>query len=105
MPTRSGTWVGNLGGIACMSGFTYRYNVGQTCGGTGEHRVPNAVNSRARPNAAPFYVNAPAGDFHLKAGAAAIDRGDPNTYPRRDRSKRLRAVGSAPDAGAFEFRP
>jgi hypothetical protein len=105
MPTRDGIWIGNLGGITCMRGFTYRYNVGETCGGTGDFRVPNAVNSRARPNSAPFYVNAPAGDFHLRPGSAAINRGDPKTFPRRDRADRVRAAGSAPDAGAFEFRP
>jgi len=105
LPTRDGTWIGNLGGITCMRGFTYRYNVGETCGGTGDFRVPNAVNSQARPNSAPFYLGAPAGDFRLKAGSAAINRGDPKTYPRFDRAKRRRAMGSAPDAGAFEFRP
>jgi hypothetical protein len=80
----------------------YRYNVGQTCGGTGELSVANAVNSRTSPNAAPFYVNAPAGDFHLKSGTAPIDRGDTNAYPPTDKDKNTRPIGPAPDAGAYE---
>ena len=102
LPGGSSAWVGNLGGITCVKAFTYRYNVGQVCGGVGDFAVGRAVNSRTAPNQAPFYVNAPAGDFRLKAGAAAINRGDPKTYPRTDRTRKHRPVGSAPDAGAYE---
>jgi hypothetical protein len=103
LPGGSSIWVGNLGGISCVRAFTYRYNVGQVCGGTGDFAAGRAVNSRTAPNQAPFYVNAPAGDFRLKAGAAAINRGDPKTYPHIDRTRKQRPVGSAPDAGAYEY--
>jgi Fibronectin type III domain len=103
LPGGGSTWIGNLGGISCVKAFTYRYNVGQVCGGTGDFASGRAVNSRTTPNQAPFYVNAPGGDFRLKAGAAAINRGDPKTYPRTDRTRKQRPVGSAPDAGAYEY--
>jgi hypothetical protein len=97
------SWIGNLGGIQCVSPFTYRYNVGQTCGGVGDFPVSPAINDAQHPNQAPFYVNAPAGDFHLRPGSAAIDRGDPGNFPPTDRDGWIRPVGPAPDAGAYEF--
>ena len=54
------------------------------------------------PNQAPFYVDAPRGNFRLRAGAAAIDRGDRGTFPRLDGDRKRRPVGGAPDAGAYE---
>lgn len=41
-------------------------------------------------------------DFHLKRGAAAINRGYRGSYPRRDIDGNRRPRGSAPDAGADE---
>jgi hypothetical protein len=105
LPGSSSTWIGNLGGISCVRAFSYRHNVGQTCGGVGDVRVSNAVNGKSSPNAAPFYVNAPSGDFRLRRGAVAINRGDPKVYPRIDAARRVRPIGPAPDAGAYEFRP
>jgi hypothetical protein len=98
----SGQWYGNLGGIDCIAAFTYKYNVGHTCGGTGETAIANATNDAAHPNQAPFYINAPAGDFHLKPGAAAINKGDPTRYPPTDKDGNTRPLGTAPDAGAYE---
>jgi hypothetical protein len=103
LPGGGSSWVGNLGGIECVSAFTYRYNVGQTCGGVGDYPVSPAVNTRENPNQAPFYVNAPALDFHLRPGSAAIDRGDPLNFPPTDRDGWIRPVGPAPDSGAYEF--
>jgi len=102
--TGAGQWYGNLGGIDCAPEWVYRRNVGDTCGGVAEIRVSKAVNDRSSPNAAPFYVNAPAGDFRLRRGAIAINKGDPKAFPRRDAAKRPRPNGRAPDAGAYEFR-
>jgi hypothetical protein len=48
------------------------------------------------------YANAAAGDLHLKAGAAAIDHGDPTDYPTKDIDGNARPGGAAPDAGADE---
>jgi hypothetical protein len=102
-PGGGSRWYGNLGGIDCSSAFTYSYNVGETCGGKGEVLVRNATNDRTHRNRAPFYVNAPAGDFRLRPGALAIDRGDPGAHPAVDKLRKRRPAGRAPDAGAYEF--
>ena len=101
----AGKWYGNLGSDGrCIPEFVFRYNVGETCGGVGEIPVTRATNDSSHPNQAPFYVNAPAGNFQLRPGSAAINRGDPDTFPPRDGSFHNRLIGSAPDAGAYEFR-
>jgi hypothetical protein len=101
----SAKFYGNLGadGACGAPEWTYSYNVGETCRGTGEIAVRDATNSSSRPNRAPFYVNAPGGDFHLRAGAFPINRAHPDAYPGSDRDGKNRLVGSAPDAGAYEF--
>ena len=50
-------------------------------------------------------MNAAAGDLHLKPGSAAIDSGDPASYPARDIDGNARPGGAAPDAGADEVMP
>jgi hypothetical protein len=100
--TGAAQWYGNLGGILCANEFVYKYNVGDTCGGVGDYAVANPINWGGSPNGAPFYVNAPAGDFRLKAGSAAINRGDPTRYPSSDKAGAARPLGGAPDAGAYE---
>ena len=78
-------WKGNLGGgNGCIAAFTYSYNVGETCGGTGEVPVSPAVNTASFPNQAPFYADAPDDDFHLVSGADAIGAGDPLDHPGFD---------------------
>ncbi len=42
------------------------------------------------------------GDFHLRAGSPALGRGDPASFPARDRAGTCRPQGKLPDAGAFE---
>jgi hypothetical protein len=61
------------------------------------------------PRCGPHSKIAPSGfvdpvrmDFRLEKGAAAIDAGDPDSYPRRDIFSRRRPRGKAPDAGAYE---
>jgi hypothetical protein len=50
------------------------------------------------------FVNAAAGDFHLVAGAAAIDAGrDLGELVTTDKDGKDRPVGVLPDMGAFEF--
>lgn len=48
------------------------------------------------------FRDAAALDFHLSAGAAAIDAGDPDNSPARDIDGDARPAGAAPDAGADE---
>jgi chitodextrinase len=98
--TGAGRYYGNLGGIQCESEMVYSYNVGDTCGGTGDMPVANATNDASHPNQAPFYVNAPNGDFHLVAGAAPINHGDPSNCPATDMDGQARSQPC--DAGADE---
>ena len=52
--------------------------------------------------AASGFANPGALDFHLTAGAAAIDSGNPANFPALDIDGQSRPIGSAPDAGADE---
>lgn len=54
--------------------------------------------------AASRFVNPGRIDFHLRAGAAAINRGDPKSFPRVDIDGQRRPRGRKPDAGADESR-
>lgn len=77
----------------CNSRVTYSHNVwsGAKCG-------------RTDRNAPSGFLN-PAGlDLRLKPRAAAIDRGDPKSFPRTDIDGKRRPSGRAPDAGAYELR-
>ena len=86
--------VGNVAGgtqLGGISSITYRRNVwnGAKCGTTDV-------------NAALGFVNAGAMNYHLVAGAAGVDRGDPADAPATDHDGVARPKGGAPDAGAFE---
>ena len=62
-------------------------------------------SARPPPSAtttAPFgWVNPAAYDFRLNSGSPAINAGDPNDAPARDREGNAR--NGVPDAGAYEF--
>ncbi len=49
------------------------------------------------------FVNATAGDYHLRAGSPAIDAADPSGSPPQDLEGHQRPAGSRSDIGAFEF--
>jgi chitodextrinase len=68
----------------------WRYNViqGGTCGSTDK-------------NAAPGFIDAN-NNLHLASGSAALNAGDPSSYPSKDIDGQSRPMGSAPDAGADE---
>ena len=78
------------GGPGPVAPLVYRYNVLQ--GGTCSSTDYNAPSGFIDPNS----------DLHLLLGAAAINRGDPTSYPTRDIDGQLRPLGGAPDAGADE---
>lgn len=74
-------------------------------------RVDGVENIVVGPDEDPGFVNVAAGDLHLVAGSAAIDRGGPleSGAPAADRqyvsagvSVPRTTVGAAPDLGAFE---
>jgi hypothetical protein len=77
--------------LHCDSRITYSHNVwdGGVCGAT-DVDAPSG------------FVDAAAGDLHLRPGAAAIGRGDPADYPATDIDGHRRPRGSAVDAGADE---
>jgi hypothetical protein len=72
--------------------INWRYNVmeGGTCSSTDR-------------NAGSQFVD-PRNNLHLKPGAVAIDRGDPQSYPRQDIDGTRRPRGGRPDSGADEAR-
>jgi hypothetical protein len=73
-----------------VAAINWRYNViqGGTCGPTDL----NAPEGFLDPNS----------NLHLKPGAAAIDAGDPTSYPTSDIDGQSRFLGARPDAGADE---
>ena len=101
----SAKYYGNLGadGDCKAPEWTYSYNVGETCHGTGEVSVTRATNDRSHPTQAPFYVGAATGDFHLRPGSPAVNRGDPASFPVTDVDGGNRPLAAAPDAGAYEY--
>ena len=76
---------------ACSSRVSYARNVwqGATCNATDK-------------NAPSGFRNPAALDYHLNAGSAAINAGDPTNYPAFDMDGQARPMGGAPDAGADE---
>jgi hypothetical protein len=63
--------------------------------------------SATRPNVmgeAPGFVSVDTDDFHLAEGSPLIDQGDPTYASGTDFDGNPRAVGAAPDIGAFERR-
>lgn len=78
-------------GGSCGGGVTSSYNVWRSggCGGT---------DRRADPG----FRNAARFDFHLARGSAAVNRGHPSSFPRRDIDGQRRPIGHRADAGADE---
>jgi len=76
---------------ACSSAQRYAYNVwaGAACSTTDRHRPLR-------------FVDAAAMNLNLRADSAAVDAGDPGSYPGTDKFGNLRFFGTAPDAGAAE---
>lgn len=107
LPAPGTVWANNIGSWSCNPGATYSHNVGTKCSASDTAVSPDTSCGPpgcSRPVTAPFRWANPAGhDFHLTSRSPAINRGDPDTYPASDKDRKNRLVGSAPDAGAFEF--
>ena len=75
----------------CNDAVVYRFNVwtNTTCDPT-DRRASSAFRDPTRL------------DLRLKPGAAAIDRGNPKSFPLTDIDRQRRPQGRAPDAGADE---
>jgi hypothetical protein len=79
-------------GTGPVAPLEYRHNVldGGTCSSTDVDAPNGFVDART--------------NLRLRAGAAAIGRGDPASYPMRDIDGDRRPLGGRPDAGADERR-
>lgn len=97
------SWYNNLGGrISCAAEeWAGAFNVGETCGDTGDVPVSPAINESGHPNWVTFYVDAPGDNFRLKSGSnAAVGAGNPASFPSIDNDGNTRIT--PPDAGAYE---
>ena len=84
---------GNAGELSgCSPGVVYRHNVWAAA-------ACDATDLTADPG----FVNAAQFDLRLTETSAAIDQGDPESYPATDIDGHPRPLGSAPDAGAVEL--
>ena len=95
--------IGNvfLSGDPCgLSNTTYDYNAFVTGSGCGTHRTTNSLAAYLRG----FASTRDPGDYDLLRGSVLRDKGNPKSYPRRDKAGRARFTGSAPDLGAYESR-
>jgi hypothetical protein len=75
----------------CGAGWDYNVFVDARPCGRHAVRVPGAG-----------FVDAAAGNFHLRPGSPAIGRGSPRMFPHRDRDGQQRPIGALPDAGIDE---
>jgi chitodextrinase len=78
------------GGGGPAAPLNWRYNVlaGGTCGSSDRNAPGGFID--------------PATNLHLASTSAAVNRGDPGSYPGADIDGTARPIGGAPDAGADE---
>jgi hypothetical protein len=107
--TGDSEWVGNVGGgWDCIPGMRFAYNVGEKCSATDKRVEPPSSCGppacRTLRTAAQGWVDPGKHNFRLRAGAPAINAGDPRDAPRVDKDGKRRPAGGRPDAGAYEYR-
>jgi parallel beta-helix repeat protein len=97
-----------------LSGFVSDYNIvedrfttddGNTVLTLAQWRATTGQDSHSLTTADPstLFVNAAAGDYHLKSGSAAIDKGTTTSAPPTDAEGTARPTGSGVDIGHDEF--
>ena len=101
----SGVWANNIGGgWDCLSGVTFRNNVGKRC-----HSSDKAVSPQSscappacgdRRTMPVGWINPAALDLRLSPSSPAVDAGTPAYAPATDKLGKRR--DSRPDAGAYE---
>jgi hypothetical protein len=105
LPAIGTIWANNVGSWDCLSGVSYSGNVGKRCAAADRSVSPAASCGRpACPNpvqARQGWIDPAKHDFHLRAGAPAIDAADPAFAPPTDKDGRRRF--GRPDAGAYEY--
>jgi hypothetical protein len=96
-----GNWASyNCGQFAGLSQeFSYNVVPVTGCGGNNTTVASNVMTGYVNGNTSSYS----AFDLHLKAGAVAIDKGNPGNYPSTDIDGQARYSGSGPDAGADEL--
>jgi hypothetical protein len=98
----------------CLPGLVSDSNVVESKfstdgGGTGitlaqwRAQTGNDTRSIAVSDPNTLFVNAAAGNYHLKPGSVAIDRGSWTNVPKTDYEGQPRPMGRAPDIGHDEF--
>jgi chitodextrinase len=104
-PAPGTIWANNVGDWDCHPQATFSHNVGMKCSSSDKAVTPAAsCGQPACPNpttAAQGWANPANHDFHLTAGAPAINAADPTYAPATDKDGKGR-IG-APDAGAYEY--
>ncbi len=106
-PAPGTVWANNIGGWSCFPGATFANNVGEKC--SDSDRAVSPPSSCAPPAcsrrvAAPYgWADPAAHDFRLTRGSPAINLGDPARATALDNDGYRRPLGSAPDAGAYEY--
>ena len=70
-----------------------------------KEETPGAIGGAGNQTAPPLFVNAAAGDYREAPGSPTIDAGSPAGIGPLDLAGNPRALGPAPDIGAFEFVP
>jgi hypothetical protein len=70
-----------------------------------KEETPGAIGGAGNQTAPPLFVNAGGGDYREASGSPTIDAGSPTGIGPLDLAGNPRALGPAPDIGAFEFVP
>ena len=97
--------LGGMDGYTCQANADnttlFDYNMSTaSCAGATHHVVnPGLMSQFVSSSSSP----ATALNLHLKAGAAAIDKGSPTNFPGTDFDRNGRPAGLGPDIGAHEY--